>query len=147
MNTNKKTRVAIVASICLMIFLACLQDTIHAAESISSGQENIQNALYIEFTYQNTGKTVNVNGVNVQSVKLSGFILKNTETNQEIKYKKLIIDGRAVIGSRVYAEPGISGMNVVEFSFNNGKYIKFSAPMKGAISKKYALKNGTLTLW
>jgi hypothetical protein len=146
MNTNKKIYITIVVSICLMIFFACSQNTIYAIESNSGGQENVKNILYIEFTYQNTGKTVNVNGINLQTSKLSSFIFKDAVTNQEIKYKKLVIDGNTVIRSRVYSEPGINGMNIAEFLFEGGKYIKFGAPLKNTISKKYKLENGTLTL-
>jgi hypothetical protein len=129
-----------------MIFFACSQNTIYAAESTSSGQENVQNTLYIEFIYQNTGKTVNVGGMNLQTSKLNRFIFKDAATNQEITYKKLVINGNTAIRSRVYSEPGINGMNIAEFSFKGGKYIKFGAPLNVTISKKYKLENGTLTL-
>jgi hypothetical protein len=146
MNINEKIRITIVASIYLMIFFACSQNTSYAAENTSGGQENIQNTLYIEFIYQKTGKTVNVNGMNLQTSKLSSFTFKDAATNQELTYKKLVIDGNTVIGSRVYVEPGMNGMNIVEFSFEGEKYINFGAPPKNTISKKYKFENGTLTI-
>jgi hypothetical protein len=146
MHTNKKIHITIVASICLMIFFSCSQNTVYAAESTSDGQGNVQETLYIEFIYQNTGKTVNVNGINLQTSKLSRFVFKDAATNQEIIYRKLVIDGNTVIRSQVYSEPGINGMNIAEFSFEGGKYKKFGAPLKNTISKKYTLENGTLTL-
>ncbi|MDR0746261.1 MAG: hypothetical protein LBE89_00010 [Helicobacteraceae bacterium] len=143
---RRKTFIAIVSGICSMIFFVCSQSAIYAAESTSDGQENLKNTLYIEFVYQSTGKTVNVNGVNIQTSKLSGFVLKDAATNEEITYKKLVVGGNTVIGSRVYSEPGINGLNTVEFSFEGGKYTSFGAALKNTISKKYKLENGTLTL-
>lgn len=147
MKTNKKIHFIIAASICLMMFFAFSQNIIYAQESTSGEQESVQNILYIEFIYQSTGKTIVVDGINLQTTKLSHFILKDATTNEEITYKELVIDGNTVIDSRAYSEPGMNGMDVAEFLFEGGKHISFSAPPKSTISKKYKLENETLTLF
>lgn len=144
MDSSKKMNNVIGLSIFFVLFLV-FQSVLYAGEKKTSEQENVK-SLYIQFIYENTGKSVNVNGVDVQTSKLSKFALKDADTKQEISYDKLVVDGNEVVGSRVYSEPGMSGMDVVEFSLGDGKFINYSAPMKSSISKKYTLKDGTLTL-
>ena len=143
MKTTKKMSIA---GICLMLLLMCSPNMTFAGENISSGQENTQQSLYIQFIYENTGKTVTIDGVDVPISKISSFVFKDAQAHQEIQYETLVIGGNAVVGSRVFSESGMNGMDVVEFSFGDGKYISFSAPVKRTISKKYTLKSGTLTL-
>lgn len=122
--------------------LAVVSVVLSSVVLLSSVPAFAQNTLKIVFIYKDTGKKFN----NLPIAKISSFIFRDSTTNQEIKYKKLVIDGNTVIRSRVYSEPGMNGMDMVEFSFNGGKYTSFGAPMKGTISKNYELKNGTLTL-
>ena len=75
---------------------------------------------------------------------LAGFIFRDVKTKQTITYKKLVIDGQTVISSRYYMEPGMNGMNVVEFFFRGGRYIGYSLAVGYTKKLSYNYENGTL---
>lgn len=100
--------------------------------------EKLPDLMRLEFTYTKTGQSVN--GMPV--AKLSGYAFFDKATGEKLKYKKLVIDGRTVAHARCYSEPGMTGSNVVEFSFDGGRFIQYS----GNVTLAYKIENEILTV-
>ena len=109
---------------------------------ISKDGTILPDEMSLIFTYQQTGQAVNGTPV----AKLNSFVFKDALSGEELKYRKLVIDGKTVVGTRCYAESGMNGMNVAEFSFGGGRYKGYNVALGHSKTLKYKLENGTLTV-
>jgi hypothetical protein len=109
---------------------------------INKDGDRLPDEMTLQFVYRQTGQSIN----GTPFAKISGFVLKDKHSEEELKYRRLVINGMTVTGSRCYSESGINGMNVAEFSFGGGRYIKYSVPLMDSKTFKYKLENGTLTV-
>ena len=109
---------------------------------ISKDGVKVPDEMSLIFTYQQTGQAVNGTPV----AKINGFAFKDALSGEELKYRKLVIDGKTVVSTRCYAESGMNGMNVAEFSFGGGRYTSYSIALGHSKTMNYKLENGTLTV-